>query len=148
MTFFTRTALVFALVGILFQPIPATGHGPEGKKESTHHEASEEAMKVQHERMANFKKGADMVPDAIIHSDAKLAGEGADLLDNSLKGHEKDVPHKNRSRAKEFQGLYVEMGKRTKQLKAAVRTDDLPKSAVAYGRILETCATCYKKFRD
>ncbi|MDH3237495.1 MAG: hypothetical protein OEM42_09615 [Deltaproteobacteria bacterium] len=50
--------------------------------------------------------------------------------------------------AKEFQWLYAELGKRTEDLKAAVKESDLPKSAVAYGRGLEICATCHKKFRD
>ncbi|NNG47104.1 MAG: cytochrome c, partial [Deltaproteobacteria bacterium] len=52
------------------------------------------------------------------------------------------------SHAKEFQQLYGELGKRAENLKAAVETDDLPRSAVAYGRILEVCATCHVKFRD
>src|SRR3972149_6239454 len=74
--------------------------------------------------------------------------EGGEKLDRSLDGHEKDMPHKNRARVKEFHRLYVELGKRTGNLKAAIKADDLPRSAVAYGRILEICAACHRKFRD
>ena len=109
---------------------------------------SEEAMKAQHERMANFKEAADILSDAIIHGSGKMVHEGAEKLEQSLKGHEQDMPHKNRSRAKEFHGLYRELGKRTENLKQAIREDNLPKAAVAYGRILETCASCHRKFRD
>ena len=144
----TPVSLLIAASFLLLCSSLAGGHGPSPHKAAEEHSMSEEAMKAQHERMANFKKAADMVFDAIVHGAAKLAGEGADLLDESLKGHEQDVPHKNRSRAKEFQGLYVELGKRTKQLKAAVRAEDIPKSAVAYGRTLEICAACHRKFRD
>ena len=105
-------------------------------------------MKAQHERMANFKEAAEMLADAIIHNAPKLAHDGAEKLDRSLDGHEKDMPHKNRARVKEFHRLYVELGKRTGNLKAAIKADDLPRSAVAYGRILEICAACHRKFRD
>lgn len=143
-----RAIPMLALAGILLQPLPAKAHGPPEKGEMIHHGDREEAMKAQHERMTNFKDAADMLSNAIIHSATKLAKEGTEKLVQSLKGHEKDVPHKNLSHAKEFQPLYGELGKRAENLKAAIEADDLPRSAVAYGRILEVCATCHGKFRD
>ncbi|NNF83819.1 MAG: cytochrome c [Deltaproteobacteria bacterium] len=143
-----KAVSMLALAGILLQPLPAKAHGPPEKGEMAHHGVGKEAMKAQHERMASFKEAADMLSNAIIHSATRLAKEGAEKLVQSLIGHERDVPHKNLSHAKEFQQLYGELGKRAENLKAAVETDDLPRSAVAYGRILEVCATCHVKFRD
>jgi len=147
MTIFHRTLSIFAFAGILFFAAPAVCHGPAEHKEGPH-AGSEEAMKAQHDRMANFKEAAGMLSDAIIHNAPKLAQEGAEKLDRSLEGHERDFPHKNRSHVKEFHRLYVELGKRTEKLKSAIKADDLPRSAVAYGRILEICAACHRKFRD
>jgi len=157
MTIFPRVIPIIALAGALFLTVPAASHSPSEHKEGTHKEGSpmegaqmqgEEAMKVQHERMANFKEAAEMLSNAIIHGAMKLAQDGAEKLGQSLEGHERDVPHKNRSHEKEFQRLYVELGKRTEKLKAAVKVSDLPRSAVEYGRILEVCAACHRKFRD
>src|SRR4030066_782463 len=139
MTIFPRAIPIFVLAGILFLAVPATSHGPAEYKEGTHAD-HEVAMKTQHERMANFKEAAGMLSDAIIHNAPKLAQEGAEKLDRSLEGHERDFPHKNRSQVKEFHRLYVELGKRTEKLKSAIQADDPPRSAVAYGRILEICA--------
>lgn len=147
MTIFHRAVPVIALAGILVLATPAACHGPTEHKEGTH-AGSEEAMKAQHERMANFQQATEMLSNGIIYGNGKLARDGAEKLERSLEGHEKDMPHKNRERAKEFHGLYVELGKQTKPLKAAVGSNDLPKAALAYGRILEVCATCHKKFRD
>jgi predicted DNA repair protein MutK len=109
---------------------------------------NKDVMKAQHERMANFKEAADMMSNAIIHNAPQLAFDGAEKLEHSLTGHEGDMPHKNRSHVKEFHRLFVELGKRTEKLKAAIKEDDMPKSAVAFGQILEICATCHMKFRD
>jgi len=89
-----------------------------------------------------------MVSNGIVYSATKLAQDGAEKLGQSLEGHERDIPHKDRSQVKEFQRLFGELGKRTEKLKAAVKADDLPRSAVAYGKILEVCATCHRQFRD
>jgi len=142
---------VYLLVAVSFLMVISSlagGHDSSPHKAAGDHSMSEEAMKAQHERMANFKEAADMLFNAIIHGSRKMGHEGAEKLEQSLAGHEQDMPHKSRSRAKEFHGLYVELGKRTENLKKAVREDNLPKAAVAYGRILETCATCHGKFRD
>jgi hypothetical protein len=147
MTIFHRAIPIFVLAGILFLAVPATSHGPAEHMEKGDPE-SPETMKAQHDRMANFKEAAGMLSDAIIHNAPKLAQEGAEKLDRSLEGHERDFPHKNRSQVKEFHRLYVELGKRTEKLKSAIQADDLPRSAVAYGRILEICAACHRKFRD
>lgn len=105
-------------------------------------------MKAQHERMANFKEAVGMLADAIIHNAMPLASQGADTLERSLAGHEGDVPHKDVSELKEFHGLYAELGNRTGKLREAIAADDLPRTAVVYGRILEVCAACHKRFRD
>lgn len=142
---------IFPLVSLVlcfFLPIPAACHGPDEHKKAPHHMENKDAMKAQHERMGNFKEAADMISNGIIHSAPHLAQEGAEKLDRSLTGHEGDMPHKNRAHVKEFHQLFVELGKRTEKLKAAIKANDLPKSAVAYGRILEVCATCHMKFRD
>ena len=152
MTLFQRTVPIFALAGILIFASPAAGHGPTEQKEDTHmggaHRQMEEAMKAQHERMANFHEAAEMLLSAIVYSALKPALEAAEKLERSMAGHESDMPHKNREQAKEFQGLYSAMGKRTANLKAAIQANDLPESAAAYGRVLQTCATCHRKFRD
>jgi len=138
---------VAGVAAMLWVAAPAASHGPSGHGEAPQ-PGSKDAMKAQHERMANFKKATDMLSYAIIHNAMEMAREGAETLGRSLAGHEQDVPHKKRSQAKEFHGLYLELGKRTENLKKAIRADDLPKAAVTYGRILETCATCHRIFRD
>jgi cytochrome c556 len=90
----------------------------------------------------------ELISDAIIRSDGKGAAEGAEKMALSIKGHEKDMPHKNRARAKEFHGLFLVLEKRTAALKAAILGNDIPKAGAAYGKVLETCASCHRKFRD
>ena len=138
---------VAGVAAMLWVAAPAASHGPSGHGEAPQ-PGSQAAMKAQHERMENFQEAAETLSEAIIHNRMKMAHEGAEQLEKSLAGHERDMPHKNRSRAKEFQRYYVELGKRTAKLKAELRTDDLPKAAVAFGRILETCAACHRTFRD
>ena len=122
-------------------------HEPSGKHETAHAD-NEETMKAQHARMARFKSAARILHEGIIFGNAKMAEEGASQLLASLEGHGKDLPHKNRSRIKEFHGLHIELGKRTENLRAAVRANDLPRAAIAYGRVLEICASCHRRFRD
>ena len=105
-------------------------------------------MQAQHERMENFRRAAQTLYDAIIRNDSRMAVESTEQLRKSLEGHEKDVPHQNRQRAKEFHALYVELGKRTEKMNAAIRLNDLSKAAVSYGQVLAVCAACHKKFRD
>lgn len=138
---------VAGVAAMLWIAVAAASHGSSEHKGGAH-SGSEETMKAQHERMANFKEAADMISNGIIHGAGKMVLEGAEKIDLSLQGHERDIPHKNRSRAKEFHGLFVELGKRTERLQAAIRANDFPKSAVAFGRVLETCATCHGIFRD
>jgi len=147
MKFSSGLLAVAGVAAMLWIAVPAASHGPGGHAKPVTG-SGDDAMKAQHERMVNFEKAADMLSDAIIHGAGKMALDAAEMLETSLQGHERDIPHKNRSREKEFHGLFVELGKRTEKLKAASRADDLPKAAVAYGRILETCATCHRKFRD
>ena len=147
MTMKSRIISMISLAVMLLFAAPAKPQGPSEHKGGGH-AGTEETMKAQHERMSNFKEAADMLSNAIIHGAGKMALEGAEKLETSLQGHERDMPHKNRSRTKEFHGLYMELGKRTEKLKAAIQADDLPKAAVAYGRVLEICAACHKKFRD
>lgn len=132
---------------LLWIVAPAASHGPGGHGKTAPDEPGD-AMKAQHQRMSDFQEATGMLSDAIIHNMMRVARDGSEKLDRSLEGHETDVPHKNRSRAKEFHGLYRELGKRTKALKKAIAEDDLPKAAVVFGRIIETCATCHRIFRD
>jgi len=134
-------------VACLILPFSLSAHGPsENHKQAAHHD--EEAMKAQHERMGNFLEAMQNLSEAIVLSNVKIARESAEKLVSSIKGHEKDAPHKNVAKAKEFHGLYVEIEKRAKGLQATLQAGDLPKSSTAYGRILEVCATCHGKFRD
>jgi cytochrome c556 len=140
----------FLLVSILILACawqPSNAHGPSGHGE---HSAADDgaAMKAQHERMEKFRSAAQTLFDAIIRSDGKMAAEGAEQLQKSLAGHEKDAPHKNRQRAKEFHALYVDLGKRTEKMLASVRKNDFSKAAVSYGEVLSVCAACHKQFRD
>ncbi|MCL5966844.1 MAG: cytochrome c [Deltaproteobacteria bacterium] len=143
-----KKCLMLTCAAAIALPLLAWGHGPaedRGKEIEGH---GGEAMTAQHERMRHFKEAMELLPDAIIRGDAKTAGEGAEKLARSIQGHEKDVPHKNRARRKEFHGLYVELGKRTGNLRAAIRANDLPRAGAAYGKVLETCAACHRTFRD
>lgn len=134
-------------VACLILPLSLSAHGPSGNhKEAAEHD--EEAMRAQHERMGNFREAMQNLSEAIVLSNVKIARESAEQLASSIKGHEKDAPHKNVAKAKEFHGLYVEMEKRAKGLQATLKAGDLPKAGIAYGRILEVCATCHRKFRD
>ena len=140
--------LASALVVIVLS-VPAKGHGPDPNKEQSHPPSGgEEAMKAQHERMARFQDAARRLTEALVLSDRKSADDAAALLVRSLAGHENDVPHKNRSRSKEYHGLFVELGKRAAMLRADLSAGKFPKAAGSYGRVLEACASCHMNFRD
>lgn len=140
--------LASALVVIVLSD-PAPAHGPAPHKEAPHPPGGgENAMKAQHERMERFQEAARKLTEALILSDRKNADDAAALLARSLAGHENDVPHKNRSRSKEYHGLFVELGKRTETLRAGLSAGKLPKAAGSYGRVLEVCVSCHMKFRD
>ena len=85
---------------------------------------------------------------AVIHGDKADAGKHAGRLTEALQGYEKDVPHKNVSRIKEFQALYGEMKKRTANLATDAGTGNLQKTSLSYGRVLDVCVSCHAKFRD
>jgi len=139
---------VFLVVASLAIGFPAAAHGP-----SVHHETAtaaqdEEAMKAQHARMGNFEEAMTALGKAVIHGDKTDAGDHASQLAEALRGHEKDVPHKNVSRIKEFQAFYEEFRKRTARLAADAKTGNLQKASLSYGRVLEACVSCHAKFRD
>ena len=139
---------VFLFVASLAIGFPAAAHGP-----SVHHEAAtapqdEAAMKAQHERMGKFEVAMVDLGKAVIHGDKPDAGKHAARLTEALGGHEKDVPHKNVTRIKEFRALYGELKKRAAKLAADAGTGNLQKTSLAYGRVLETCAACHSRFRD
>lgn len=140
-------SMVACVAALLCLAGPASSSGPHGHSTESAGGGGH-SMNAQHERMANFREGADMLCNAIIHGAGRMALDGAEKIEHSLAGHEGDVPHKNRSRAKEFHGLFAELGKRTLHLKKELRSGDLARGAVLYGRVLETCATCHGKFRD
>lgn len=137
---------VFCLLSLAV-PLSSGAHGPSGTHEEGG-EGGEAAMKAQHERMARFLESMQGISDAIVRGDRRSAGEGAERLAASLKGSEKDAPHKNRAQRKKFHGLYAELGKRIAALQEAVRAGDLPRGGAAYGRILEVCASCHRQYRD
>lgn len=143
----SRFIPMVSLAVIMLLAAPAIPHGHSEHQEGSH-AGTKDTMKSQHERMANFKEATEMLYNGIIHSSRNMVQEGAEKLERSLAGHEQDMPHKNRARAKEFHGLFVELEKRTATLKTAIQATDLPQTAVGFGRILQTCATCHRKFRD
>jgi hypothetical protein len=142
---YTSVFLVVAFLAIVF---PAAAHGPSGHHETVPAAQDEEAMKAQHERMGKFEEAMVALGKAVIHGDKTDAGKHAARLTEALVGYEKDVPHKNGSRIKEFQAFYGEMKKRVTRLAADAGTGNLQKTALAYGRVLEVCASCHAKFRD
>jgi cytochrome c' len=105
-------------------------------------------MKAQHGRMGKFEEALVALGKAVIHGDKTEAGKKASRLTEALGGHEKDVPHRNVSRIKEFQAFYGEMNRRAVKLAADAGTGNLQKMSLAYGRVLEACASCHAKFRD
>ncbi|MCR4308894.1 MAG: cytochrome c [Deltaproteobacteria bacterium] len=105
-------------------------------------------MKAQHERMGNFKAAMVALGEAVIHGNKTDAGKHASRLSEALRGYEKDIPHKNVSRIKEFQALYGETKKRVTRLAADADTGNLQKVALSYGRVLEACVSCHKQYRD
>jgi len=108
----------------------------------------EDAMKEQHQRMRAFKSSMRALLDAIIHGNHAHAQDQVKHLSEALSGREKDVPHKNISQVKEFRDLYGELNKRVARMAEDVKARDLSKTAVSYGRVLETCSNCHRKFRD
>jgi hypothetical protein len=139
---------VFLIAASLAIGFPAAAHGPSGHLESATASQDEEAMKAQHERMGKFEEAMVALDIAVIHGDKADAGKHAGRLTEALKGHEKDVPHNNVSRIKEFRAFYGEMQKRAAKLAADAGTGNLQKTSLSYGRVLEACASCHAKFRD
>jgi cytochrome c556 len=139
---------VFLVVASLAIGFPAAAHGPSGHHETATAEQNEEAMNAQHARMRNFEEAMVSLGEAVIHGDKSDAGKHAERLSEALGGHEKDVPHKNVTQIKEFRAFYGEMEKRALKLVADADTGNLQKTSLAYGRVLEVCASCHAKFWD
>jgi cytochrome c556 len=139
---------VFLVVASLAMGFPAAAHGPSGHSETTTVAQDEKAMKAQHARMRNFEEAMVALDKAVIHGDKADAGKHASRLTEALQGYEKDVPHKNVSRTKEFQAFFKELKGRAEILAADAGTGNLPKTSLAYGRVLEVCVSCHAKFRD
>lgn len=139
---------VFLVVASLAIGFPAGASGPSGHHETATAAQGEEAMKAQHERMGKFRAAMAALGEAVIHGNKTGAGEQANRLTDALRGHEKDVPHKNVSRTREFQTFYGELQKRTATLAGVAKTGNLQKTSLAYGKVLEVCASCHAKFRD
>ncbi|HEX8043139.1 cytochrome c [Candidatus Deferrimicrobium sp.] len=139
---------VFLVVASLSFGFPAAAHGPSGHHDTAAAPQDEEAMKAQHARMGNFEEAMVALGKAVILGDKTGAGKQASRLTDALGGHEKDVPHKIVSRAREFQAFYGEMMKRSAKLAADAGTGNLRKTALSYGRVLEVCASCHENFRD
>lgn len=143
-----RASVIAVIVALAAAPLVSSAYETSGDRKETTAHHDDYAMKAQHERMTLFKVAMDRIAEAIISSDGKGAAEGAEKLALSIKGHEKDAPHKNRARLKEFHGLFVTLEKRTAALKTAILANDMPKAGAAYGKVLETCASCHRIFRD
>ena len=125
----------------------AFAHGPAGHPEKPA-AVGEQAMKAQHDRMGSFKAAMSSLLEAIVDGNDSGARDQAARLANALAGYEKDAPHENIGRIREFKGFYAELKKRIDRLSGATRSGGIPKIAVAYGRVLETCAACHGRFRD
>ena len=141
-------ASVFLVVASLAIGCPAAAHGPSVQQDTATAERDEKAMKAQHERMKNFEEAMTALGKAMIHEDKSDVEKHARQLTETLVGHEKDVPHKNVSRIREFQASYEEFRKRTAKLAADAGTGNLQKASLSYGRVLEACVSCHAKFRD
>ena len=141
------SSVLFAVASLAIG-FPAAAHGPSGHRETATSAQNEEHMKAQHARMGKFEEAMVALSKAVIHGDKIDAEDRANQLEEALRGHEKDIPHKNISRIKEFQALYGEMKKRTVKLAADAGTGDLQKTSLSYGRVLEACASCHAQFQD
>jgi len=139
---------VFLVAATLATGFPAAAHGPSGHHEMAAAVQDEEAMKAQHERMGNFEEAMVDLGKAVIHGDITDAGDHAIRLAGALRGYEKDIPHKNGSRIKEFRAFYGELKKRIAKLAGDAKAGNLLKTSLAYGRVLEACVSCHAKFRD
>jgi len=140
--------IVFLVVASLAIVFPAAAHGPSVHPDTAAAARDENAMKAQHERMENFEEAMVALAKALIHEDKSDAEKHARQLTEALRGHEKDVPHKNVSQIKEFQAFYEEFRKRTAKLAADAGTGNLQKASLSYGKVLEACVFCHAKFRD
>jgi cytochrome c556 len=143
-----KCSSVFLVVASLAIGFPAAAHGPSGHHEAATAAQDEEAMKAQHARMRNFEEAVAALGKALIHADKPGAEKYAGRLTEALRGHERDVPHKNVSRAKEFQAFFKELKGRAEKLAVDAGTGNLQKTSLAYGRVLEVCVSCHAKFRD
>ncbi len=139
---------VLLVVATLTIGLPAAASGPSGHHETSMVAQDEGAMKAQHARMRNLEEAMVSLGKAVILADKPGAGKYASRLTEALRGHEKDVPHKNVSRAKEFQAFFKELKGRAEKLATDARTGNLQKTSLAYGRVLEVCVSCHAKFRD
>jgi hypothetical protein len=139
---------VLLVVASLAVGAPADAHGPSGHHESMTAAQGEEAMKAQHARMGKFEEAMVALDIAVIHGDKADTGKHAGRLTEALQGYEKDVPHENVSRIKEFRAFYGEMKKRAVKLAADAGTGNLQKTALSYGKVLELCASCHAIFRN
>jgi cytochrome c556 len=141
-------ASVLLVVASLAIGFPAAVHGASDHHGTATAAQDEQAMKAQHERMGKFRAAMVALGEAVIDGNKTAAGEHANRLTEALRGHEKDVPHKNVSRTKEYKAYYGELQKRTSRLAEDAKTGNLQKTSQAYGRVLEVCASCHATFRD
>ena len=135
--------LVFLAIGP-----PTYAHGPADHHDNSMAMADGQTMQAQHERMGKFKAAMSSLLEAVIDGNSSGARDQSARLMETLSGYEKDVPHKNAARIKEFKGFYAELKKRIDTLSGETRSGGTPKTAVAFGRVLESCAACHSRFRD
>ena len=139
---------VFLVAVSLSIGFPAAAHGPSGHNEPATAAQDEDSMKAQHARMGSFKATMSSLLETVVDGNGSGARDHAARLKEAMAGYEKDMPHKNIARIKEFKGFYAELKKRIDRLSGEARSGGIPKIAAAYGRVLEVCASCHAKFRD
>jgi len=138
--FLVNISLAYASVFLVVASSPSGFPPPPTGLPSTRYRyggAGRNAMKAQHERMGNFEEAMVALGKAMIHEDKSDAEKHARQLTEAC-GHEKDVPHKNVSRTKEFQASTKSSG-RGRETGGRCRYRQPPEGVPVYGRVLEAC---------
>lgn len=123
-------------------------HPENIRRETRHSYPAHEPRIFRQRRRGNFEEAMVALGKAVIQGNKTDAGEQANRSAEALRGHEKDVPHKNVSRIKEFQAFYGEMKRRAVKLAADAGTGNMQKTSLSYGRTLEAWVSCHKRCRD
>lgn len=104
-----------------------------------------DTLKAHLEQNGILRSALIALGEAVIHGN-KRDKKTSETVDGASRTIDKDVPHKNTARIKEFKGLYAELKKRIDRLSGVTRSGGIPKIAAVYGRGLEICAACHGRF--